>query len=126
MVKTYLNYQQEKLFSGSFLGHPLQTHLINSHSLGKIILSASHETLLITKAGTNAQMLRVFPENNQSSAEVTLIRPIRLSSEMESFWDEEKSDGEGLDDPYGLFQEEKPLHMKGRSTVFNAHKGTQR
>lgn len=117
MVKTYFRYEQEKLFSGSFLNNPEQCALVNCPVKGELLLSAAHETLLITKPGTSAQISRVFPESGQSSANLTCIFPFFMRSELSSFWTKEVSDGEGIDDPMGLFKESEPLHSKNRKTI---------
>jgi hypothetical protein len=124
MVKTYLNYQQEKVFSGSFLNKPQQTKLITCPELGDLLLSPADETLLISKAGSNAEILRVFPFSGQSSAELTCVFPFFMSKDLAGFWEEEKSDGEGIDDPFGLFQEEKPLHQMTRNLVLTSGSGS--
>ena len=93
--------------------------------MGKLLLTAAQETLIVTKAGTNAELLRVFPHSNQSSAQLTCIFPFLMSKELNSFWEEEVSDGEGIDDPMGLFEEEKPLHLTNRKTILapTSHSG---
>ena len=85
--------------------------------MGKILLSSAHETLLITRPGTNAEIIRVFPQSKQSSAQLTCILPFFMNKELNIFWEKEVSDGEGIDDPMGLFEEAKPLHLQKRSTI---------
>ena len=123
MVKTYLNYQQEKLFSGTILNNPEQSKIINCPSMGKLLLSSAHETLLITHPGTNAEILRVFPQSGQSSAQLTCILPFFMNKELNMFWEEEVSDGEGIDDPMGLFEEATPLHLQKRTTILTGTNG---
>jgi hypothetical protein len=117
MVKTYLKYQQEKLFSGSILNKPNQIKLIKCHKRGNLLLSSAHETLIITKSGTNAELLRIFPKSGQTSAALTCILPLYMNGDLRVFWEQEISDGEGIDDPMGLFDEPKPLHLQKRSTI---------
>ena len=122
-VKTYLNYQQEKLFSGTILNNPEQSKIINCPTMGKLLLSAAHETLLVSRPGTNAEILRVFPQSAQSSAQLTCIFPFFMNKELNMFWEEEVSDGEGINDPMGLFEEEIPLHLQKRTTILTGSKG---
>ena len=117
MVKTYLKYQQEKLFSGSILNKPKQNKLIRCPKKGNILLSAAHETLVISKLGTNAEILRVFPQSGQSSASLTCILPFFMNGDLRVFWEQEVSDGEGIDDPMGLFDEPQPLHLQTKPTI---------
>lgn len=114
MVKTYLNYEHQQTFSSGMLNNCEHSQVIRTDKLGKVILTAAQEQLVVCKAGSCDEVLRVSPFSKQESAKLTCFRAFVLDTGLKNICDAEVSDGEGIDDPFGFFDEKDPLHMTQR------------
>lgn len=119
MVKTYLKYEHSKTFSSAFLCSASHSQVIMSVLMGECILSAANECLIVTKSGTSNEIKRVFPESKECPSILTCFRAFYLREDFAMLWQDEVSDGEGIDDPHGFFDEKEALHLSNRKKILS-------
>lgn len=118
MVKTYLNYEPAKTFSALMTSSENVNKIVKSEKYSVCLLSVCNEILIVSKVNSGEEIFRVFPSNSKSSARITCLEAFSVSKNLTAFWNEEVSDGEGMDDPFGLFEDKKALCTVQRSTSF--------